>query len=64
MVLIEKTGVRTLPSSMLKGVVLGANISPENQEWITSIVRKRGGVSLFKAEFCETSFAINNVLLT
>lgn len=60
----EQPGVRKLPATMLKGVVLGNKINPQIGDRIIALAQSRPGLAIYRAEICTELYAINNVLLS
>ena len=52
-------GYKTFPARSLKGVILGARIKSEDEEFIRSLISKRPELDLFRAEMDPDEFKIN-----
>ena len=50
---------RTFPAAALKGIILGANISAEDREFVLGRARQRGGLKIYQAIIDESLFRLN-----
>jgi hypothetical protein len=57
--LARTSGKNTFPEAALVGIILGCDISPENEKWLRSILPPSRRVKLYCAKKKETEFGLD-----